>query len=484
MKQLAKHEKRPILFLDAGALLFQGATIPADRLAAQQAKADGIIKAVQAMGLTAAGIAPQDLAGGIDYLVRAQRKTRFPWLSMNLVRQTDRRPLFAPFIITKTGSTRVAVLGLTGRVPGPAGNTDGNFMVLPWQDVLRDTLAKVRDRADMVILLSSYPCPVNERIARRFHGIHLIIQSGHATANLPPKQVDNTLICQVGAKGGYLGRMDIRWNASRRWRHDFSGQLRTVQDRLDRTNWLIKRNQWLKRHSPRDRSALDERYRELLDTRDQLRTEIRQLQKRGRTGGKGLCAYTNSFISIRTTIPEDRAVEAIIVQAARTVNRINRKRLQRQRQQFRTTNRAGQGHANNPDPGMAALAGWQTCRACHPEQTAFWLKTGHARAWQTLAAVNQQFNLNCLVCHVTLPADDKTTGYHTEQRLALLPSTFNNVGCEACHGPGKKHARQPKRVGMRQAGAVVCLTCHTPDHDNNFDFKHKLKKIRCPAPAA
>ncbi len=462
-------------------MLFQGATIPTDRLAAQQAKADGIIKAMQAMGLTAAGIAPQDLAGGIDYLVRAQRKTRFPWLSMNLVRQTDRHLLFSPFIITKIGAIKVAVLGLTGRIPGPSGNTDGNFMVLPWQDVLRDTLAKVRNRADMVILLSSYPYPVNERIARRFHGIHLIIQSGHATANLPPKQVDNTLICQVGAQGGYLGRLDIRWNASHRWRHDFAGRLRTVQDRLDRTNWLIKRNRWIKRRSPRDKAAVAEQYRKLLDTRNKLQTEIRHLQERSQKGAEGVCAYTNSFIGIKTTIPQDRAVEAIIVQAARTVNRINRKRLQRQRQQLRTTNRAEQGHENNPDQGMAALVGWRTCRACHPEQTEFWRKTGHARSWQTLAAVNQQFNMNCLVCHVTLPDYDKTTGYNTEQRLARLPSTFNNVGCEACHGPGKKHARQPKLVGMRKAGVTVCLTCHTSEHDNNFVFKHKLEKIRCPA---
>ncbi len=462
-------------------MLFQGATIPSDRLATQQAKADGIINAVQAMGLTAAGIAPQDLAGGIDYLVRAQKKTRFPWLSMNLVRRTDRHPLFSPFIITKIGSTTVAILGLTGRVPEPAGNADGNFMVLPWHDVLRDTLAKVRNRADMVILLSSYPYPVNERIARRFHGINLIIQSGHSTANLPPRQVNNTLICQVGDKGGYLGRMDIRWKASHRWQHDFAGQLRTMQDRLDRTNWLIKRNGWLKRHSLRDKSALDKQYQELLDTRNKLRTGILELNKRRRLGATGFCTYTNSFIGIKTTIPEDRAVKAIIVQAARTVNRINRERFQRQRRQFRTINRAGQGYGNNMDPGMASMAGWKTCRTCHPEQTKFWQKTGHARAWQTLAAVNQQFNLNCLVCHVTLPTDDKTSGDDTGQRLARLPSTFNNVGCEACHGPGKKHAQQPKRVKMRKAGATVCLTCHTPEHDNNFDFKHKLEKIRCPA---
>jgi hypothetical protein len=306
---------------------------------------------------------------------------------------------------------------------------------------------------------------------------------------MPPKQVDNPLICQVGDKGGYLGRLDIRWNASHRWQHDFAGQLRTVQDRLDRTNWLIKRNRWSKRRFQRDQAAVNKEYQELLDTRDKLQTEIRQLQERSRREAEGFCTYTNSFLGIRTTIPEDRAVKAIIVQAARTVNRINRKRLQQQRQQLRTTSRTGQGHVNNPDPGMAAMAGWRTCRPCHPGQTEFWLKTGHARSWRTLAAVNQQFNLNCMVCHVTLPAYDKTTGYttdyNTEQRLALLPSVFNNVGCEACHGPGKKHARQPKLVGMRKAGATVCLTCHTPEHDNNFNFKHKLEKIRCPAtPAA
>ncbi len=347
------------------------------------------MKAVQAMGVTAVGIAPQDLAGGIDYLVRAQQKTRFPWLSMNLARRTDRKPLFSPFIITKIGSIKVAVLGLTGRIPGPPGNADGNCMVLPWRDVLRGTLAKVRNRADMVILLSSYPYPVNERIARRFHGIHLILQSGHSTANLAPKQVDNTLICQVGDKGRYLGRMDIRWNASHLWQHDFAVQLRTAQDRLDRTNWLIKRNRWIKRRFPRDRPAADKQYQELRHTRNKLRTEILKLKKRNRQKAEDFCTHTNSFIGVKTSIPEDREVKTIVMQAERIVNQINRERLQRQRQQLRTTTGAGQGRQNNQNPALASLAGWQTCQPCHPGQTEFWRKTGHARAWQTLIVVNQ-----------------------------------------------------------------------------------------------
>ena len=112
--------------------------------------------------------------------------------------------------------------------------------------------------------------------------------------------------------------------------------------------------------------------------------------------------------------------------------------------------------------------------------TDFWQKTAHARAWQTLVRVQQQFNQDCLICHVTLPTYDMETVLDNNL-LATLPPEFRGVGCEACHGPGRDHAAQPEQVRPRPADEKTCLLCHTPDHDNNFNFADKVQRIRCPA---
>jgi len=55
------------------------------------------------------------------------------------------------------------------------------------------------------------------------------------------------------------------------------------------------------------------------------------------------------------------------------------------------------------------------------------------------------------------------------------------VGCEACHGPGKRHAENPKEFAPRRPDESTCLQCHTPEHDTNFVYEEKVGIIRCPA---
>jgi hypothetical protein len=111
------------------------------------------------------------------------------------------------------------------------------------------------------------------------------------------------------------------------------------------------------------------------------------------------------------------------------------------------------------------MSGWQACRSCHPEQTRFWQQTKHAGAWQTLEKANQQFNQDCLICHVTLPTYDMETVLG-DNLLAALSPELKGVGCEACHGPGKNHAETRKNTNsprrMKQPVSSVTLPIMTP----------------------
>ena len=75
-------------------------------------------------------------------------------------------------------------------------------------------------------------------------------------------------------------------------------------------------------------------------------------------------------------------------------------------------------------------------------------------------------------------------GYRTG--FASWPETpeLGNVGCEACHGAGKRHAEDPTKP-YDKSSEGRCRECHNPDHSTGFDYKkhwplvrHGMQKLR------
>jgi hypothetical protein len=126
-------------------------------------------------------------------------------------------------------------------------------------------------------------------------------------------------------------------------------------------------------------------------------------------------------------------------------------------------------------PGEASFIGVDACTTCHKEARAVWDSTRHAHAYATLADQNKQFNLDCVSCHV---AGYEQPGGSTVTHVDKL----TNVQCENCHGPGSKHAADPKHVKPITAKptADTCLSCHHPPHVEKFDAEKKMTEILGP----
>ena len=97
-----------------------------------------------------------------------------------------------------------------------------------------------------------------------------------------------------------------------------------------------------------------------------------------------------------------------------------------------------------------AYDGRKKCSGCHKSQYKSWKKTAHAKAMKSLEAGTRKEakikagldpdkdyteDKNCVGCHTTGFGHDG--GYEIED-----PSKYTvGVGCESCHGPGKKYRR-------------------------------------------
>jgi hypothetical protein len=173
--------------------------------------------------------------------------------------------------------------------------------------------------------------------------------------------------------------------------------------------------------------------------------------------------------------------------------------------------------------GLPGYAGSETCRECHEEAYRQWAMTPHARMrrdalkfpeaiaadkftpeipfgkesiryvigshwiqkylteidgelyqlpkywnltkrdWEPYSIFNwrsKPYNVNCYGCH--------TVGFDPETRTHFEDA----IGCEACHGPGKKHTESTDAADIvnpekleEPLAAMICQSCHTDGND-------------------
>jgi 2',3'-cyclic-nucleotide 2'-phosphodiesterase (5'-nucleotidase family) len=168
----------------------------------------------------------------------------------------------------------------------------------------------------------------------------------------------------------------------------------------------------------------------------------------------------NRHVGLDKEIPEDPAA----------LTAVNGARDEFTAEQKKTAQQATPGAEPIKDSN-SEFAGAQACAACHVEEYQVWERTGHAHAMASLERKNQQFDNECVKCHVV--GFDKG-GF---QSLTKTPQ-LANVQCESCHGPGKAHIAKPaKGFGAMQTPAG-CVQCHTVENSPDFNFASYWPKIR------
>ncbi|MEA2110162.1 MAG: multiheme c-type cytochrome, partial [Pseudomonadota bacterium] len=136
--------------------------------------------------------------------------------------------------------------------------------------------------------------------------------------------------------------------------------------------------------------------------------------------------------------------------------------------------------------------GSQRCVKCHQQKVAIWKKTRHARAMESLKARKRENDPDCYRCHVTgivgVGVNQAAAAGQPENPFAKLIQRQHrqhenyrpNVQCEACHGPGSRHAASPEKAGkMTFPDEQGCRQCHTRDTDPDFSYQEKIHRV-CP----
>jgi len=103
------------------------------------------------------------------------------------------------------------------------------------------------------------------------------------------------------------------------------------------------------------------------------------------------------------------------------------------------------------------------CGPCHAPAWAAWSGSRHAGAFSTLRDREKDLDPACLPCHVT--GFGSPGGFSS----AVRDEGLAGVQCEACHGPGAAHVRDPSRARPAPAVPGSCTGCHDAENDPDFD---------------
>ncbi len=128
---------------------------------------------------------------------------------------------------------------------------------------------------------------------------------------------------------------------------------------------------------------------------------------------------------------------------------------------------------NEPVAAAAGFLGYftqaskkTTCGNCHVGHQTDWVGTAHADAMASLPANAPE---TCKNCHSVNARGNIATGVVGFE--ATKNAAYNDVQCEACHGPGLEHVRNPEvKANVPYANANLadpnasCASCHTGTH--------------------
>ncbi|HEX5010803.1 MAG TPA: multiheme c-type cytochrome [Planctomycetota bacterium] len=134
-----------------------------------------------------------------------------------------------------------------------------------------------------------------------------------------------------------------------------------------------------------------------------------------------------------------------------------------------------------PPEGEPIIPQPEACNACHPAQTAFWSKTAHAHAFDTLRSAGRQRDPECLGCHAA-GYDDRGVGWVDPR----YDGPLGGVTCWSCHRTQAPHAELPRQVaeprfqGFASADEMTCEKCHNERRSPGFDRAQALPAVSCP----
>jgi hypothetical protein len=447
---------RPVLVVDGGSLLYTSPSVPEHAQAQERLKADLLTRAFSSqLDAAAIGLGPYDLGMGAPGVQMPRQAANVP--------PESGIALAAPRVV-EAGRVRVGVFGVVSPAALAAlGVTAGDPVA-----AAREAVTALRQQgARVVVGLAHMTRKDAADLARAVPGIDFLLVGENAPEPdhvvEAPQRVGDTYLVQPANRGQVITRLDVTIRDAQGALTDAIGQVRAagaVRDLDAQIESLTSDLARWKADPSAEAAFVQAKESELAALREQRDG----LQKRPLQVPDTGSWFVMAQVSINKKLPCDQEIQSAknaYNQAAGAANVA-----------------AAAGQEPPPVPtGKAGYVGAEECSYCHADQTAFWQKTKHHQAWETIEVVNKQFDYECIGCHVTGWAEPGGATLAKNEHL-------RDVQCETCHGPGSLHveadgADQPRTI-VRAPAESLCKGCHNSEHSDTFEFTAYLRDVTGP----
>jgi hypothetical protein len=456
------------LVVGAGAMLFDTPQLEPERANQDQWQAETLAQSLSDMGLRAWAPGAADFAAGFEGLEQLRGLSKAELLALNFD-----HPLLTGSVMVEVGGIKIGLLGMSD-LSTPSGempeqrpsprDTDAGILAR------RAAGQLVKDGAQLLIALAAMPRAGALRLVDAVPALNVLAigdPAGQGLANdsqPSPMLIGPTLVVQSANHGQTVAIVDIHLGdpgpAGLIELSDAGGieraeQLASLTRRVADLETRIVDWETTGRVEPKDLAA---RRADLASLRRQ-RATVEQTPL-PQAGG-------NWFRYGAHEVHEAAGSHPLITQRLVTLNqRVN----DHNRKAFadRRPRPAGEG--------AVSYVGVDACSSCHAPARKHWDARPHARAYRTLQRISREYDLECVGCHVT--------GYEKPGGSTV---TFNDglrdVQCEACHGPGSRHAAEGGELTtiLRRPEPQFCVdACHHSPHVEGFDPVAKMPLILGP----
>jgi hypothetical protein len=364
------------------------------------------VKALNAMGYSAACVSPCDFRLGKACLLEAKQTAKFPLLACNIVDAATGKPMFEGSTVVPAGEMKVGVIGVSTRDDLSQFKPGGVWENSPFIQAELEGL-KFLDPNDSV----------KREIARLPRGLSLIVVLSALSAQ------DNVALAKANPE------------------IDLILTLSSIEELVKPPNWD---------ELPREQRRLPRQYvvgsTYIMCGSETVVGQLLPNLQVALADGKVTSASVN-VSRLTASIASDPEMRAMLGDYyAGIVKQMDlppgEKRM------------AWASPENNP---KAKYVGAEACRRCHDIEYQQWHdRTRHAHAWQNLQQRVWYFWPQCVSCHTT------GYGYDSGFKVKDLTLSLRNVQCESCHGPASLHIADPSKQANIRAKPTRkhCDECH------------------------
>jgi len=159
----------------------------------------------------AVGMGEKELRWGAGFLLAQVKRTKLPVVCANLIDRRSKKPLVAPSLVKKIGTTKVGFFGLMSDKVDTGPSRDSLVVEEPTAAATKAVAALKKQGATVIVLLSQLGKVESEDLVTAVPGIDVVIVGRNVPLLQKGRMIQNTLACYGGEQGQYLGvsRLDL-----------------------------------------------------------------------------------------------------------------------------------------------------------------------------------------------------------------------------------------------------------------------------------